>query len=104
MACECNWLVGWFVGLSLFACAPDHTTLARFHAWLALQSPAAWAPRLANLLLDLCADLIAAWQRHAPHALQAALPPLDLRPILHPARPRDALERQALLAQVVSLS
>ena len=133
-----NWLVRWFVGLSLFACAPDHTTLARFHAWLAvhhpdtlfrdvlafldrvdpeaaastpqiidtfaLQSPAAWAPRVANLLLDLCADLIAAWQLHAPHALQAALPPLDLGPILHPSRPRDALERQALLVQAVSLT
>jgi len=70
----------------------------------ALQSPAAWPPRTANLLLDLCADLIRAWQHHAPSALQRVLPPLDLGPIFHPARPRDALERQALLSQAVSLS
>ena len=70
-------------------------------AW---QSPAAWSPRVANLLLDLCADLIAAWQQHAPLSLQSALPPLDLGPILHPARPRDALERQTLLVQAVTLA
>jgi hypothetical protein len=133
-----NLVVRWFVGLPLLAGAPDHSTLARFHAFLAqlhpdtlfrdvlcflervdpeepattpqiidtfaLQSPAAWAPRTATLLLDLCADLIRAWQRHAPPALQHALPPLDLGPIFHPARPRDALERQALLSQAVSLS
>jgi hypothetical protein len=133
-----NLVVRWFVGLSLLAAVPDHTTLARFHAWLAdhhpdalfydvlafldqldpedaattpqiidtfaLQTPAAWAPRVANLLLDLCADLIAAWQQHAPIALQSALPPLDLGPILQPLRPREALERQALLVQAVSLT
>jgi hypothetical protein len=69
-----------------------------------MHSPAAWAPRASNLLLDLCADLIATWQQHAPSSLQHALPPLDLSPILHPARPRDALERQALLVQAVSLA
>ena len=133
-----NLLVRAFVGLPLLTPAPDHSTLARFHAWLslhqpdalfrdvlaflervdpepaattpqiidtfALQSPAAWAPRSANLLLDLCADLIRAWQQNAPLSLQRALPPLDLGPILHPPRPRDALERQALLSQAVSLS
>jgi hypothetical protein len=70
----------------------------------ALQSPAAWAPRAANLLLDLCADLIAAWQSHAPPALQGVLPPLDLGPIIHPPRPRDAVERQILLVQAVTLA
>ncbi len=133
-----NLVVRWFVGLSLLAPVPDHTTLARFHAWLtqhqpaalfydvlafldrvdpeaaattpqiidtfALQTPAAWAPRVANLLLDLCADLIAAWQHHAPPMLQWALPPLDLGPIHHPPRPRDAIERQALLLQAVALA
>lgn len=133
-----NWVVRWFVGLSLFAPAPDHTTLARFHAWLAdhhpdalfrdvlaflervdpeaaattpqiidtfgMQTPAAWSPRAANLLLDLCADLIRTWQHLAPPALQSAIPPLDLGPIVHPARPRDALERQTLLVQAVTLA
>ncbi len=99
-----NLLVRWFVGLPLLASAPDHSTLARFHAWLAqhqsatlfddvlhfldrndpedaattpqivdtfaVESPAAWSPRVANLLLDLCADLIAAWLTHAPPTLQ----------------------------------
>jgi hypothetical protein len=133
-----NLLVRWFVGLSLLAAAPDHTTLARFHAWLAahqpaalfddvlafldrldpeaaattpqivdtfgLQAPAAWSPRVANLLLDLCADLVAAWQQHAPPALLGARPPLDLGPILQPPRPRTALERQTLLVQAVTLA
>ena len=69
-----------------------------------MQTPAAYAPRVSNLLLDLCADLIAAWQLHAPLALQCALPPLDLGPILLPQRPRDALDRQALLVQAVTLA
>jgi hypothetical protein len=133
-----NLLVRFFVGLPLLAPVPDHSTLARFHAWLAqhqpdalfadvltflervdpedaattpqiidtfaLQSPSAWAPRASNLLLDLAADLIAAWQRHASASLQHYLPPLDLGPILHPTRPQDAQERQALLVQAVSLS
>jgi hypothetical protein len=133
-----NLVVRWFVGLPLLASAPDHSTLARFHAWLAqyqpatlfddvlhfldrndpedaattpqivdtfaVQSPAAWSPRVANLLLDLCADLIAAWQQLAPCSLQRALPPLDLGPIIHPARPRDARDRQALLVQAATLA
>jgi hypothetical protein len=70
----------------------------------AMESPAAWSPRVANLLLDLCADLRAAWERHAPRALQRALPPLDRGPIRRPMRPRDAVERQALLVQAVRLS
>ncbi|MFQ3662441.1 hypothetical protein [Roseiflexus sp.] len=59
---------------------------------------------MANLLLDLCDDLFRAWQAHAPRTRQQALPPLDLGPIRHPARPRDAGERQALLVQAVALS
>ena len=34
-------LCRWFVGLPLLAPAPDHTTLNRFHAWLAAHQPAA---------------------------------------------------------------
>lgn len=38
-----NLVVRWFVGLSLFAPrVPDHTTLARFHAWMRLHAPNAW--------------------------------------------------------------
>lgn len=69
-----------------------------------MAAPVAWPPRVANLLLDLCDDLIRSWQAHAPRTLQHALPPLDLGPIRHPARPRDAIERQALLVQAVGLS
>jgi len=133
-----NLLVRFFVGLTLLARVPDHSTLNRFHDWtsqhhpdalfrdvltfldqvdpedaattpqivdtFALEAPAAWAPRVANLLLDLLADLIAAWQQHAPATFQWLLPPLDLGPIVKPARPRDALERQALLMQASSLA
>lgn len=70
----------------------------------ALEAPAAWAPRVAKVLLDLCADLIATWQQQAPATLQWVLPPLDFGPIVHPARPRDASERQALLMQASSLA
>jgi hypothetical protein len=70
----------------------------------ALQADAAWAPRVSNVLLDLCADLIDAWHKRAPSSLQHALPPLDLGPIVHPARPQDALDRQALLVQASSLA
>jgi hypothetical protein len=70
----------------------------------ALQADAAWAPRVSNLLLDLCADLIAAWCKHVPASLQHALPPLDLGPIVHPAQPKDLLERHSLLVQATSLA
>ena len=133
-----NLVVRFFVGLPLLAVAPDHTTLARFHAWMsdhqpaalfhdalafldqvdpedaastpqivdtfAVAAPAALPPRVANLLLDLIADLFAAWLDHAPPALQQYLPPLDLSSIHHPARPFDAIARQALLVQAVSLA
>ena len=45
----------------------DPSTTPQIVDTFALQAPAAWAPRASNLLLDLCADLIAAWQHHAPH-------------------------------------
>lgn len=70
----------------------------------ALAAPVAWPPRVANLLLELCDDLVRAWLSRAPRSLQHALPPLDLGPLRRPARPRDALERQALLVQAVGLS
>lgn len=69
-----------------------------------MAAPVAWPPRVANLLLELCDDLFRVWQAHAPRSLQHALPPLDLGPLRHPARPRDAGARQALLLQAVGLS
>lgn len=82
----------------------DAATTAQIVDTFAVAAPAAWAPRVATLLLDLCADLITAWQHHAPPALHSALPPLDLGPIVHPARPRDARDRQALLVQAAGLA
>jgi len=70
----------------------------------ALSAPVAWPPRVANLLLELCDDLVRAWLAQAPRRLQHALPPLDLGPLRQPPRPRDAIERQALLVQAVGLS
>lgn len=69
-----------------------------------LAAPVEWPPRIANLLLELCDDLVRAWLSRAPRSLQHALPPLDFGPLRHPARPRDAIERQALLVQAVGLS
>lgn len=133
-----NLVVRFFVGLPLLAVSPDHSTLARFHAWLsdhqpaalfhdalafldqqdpedaattpqivdtfAVQAPAALPPRVANLLLDLSADLFAAWLAYAPAALQRHLPPLDLSCVVHPERPLDALARQVLLVRAVALA
>ncbi len=82
----------------------DPRTTPQILDTFAMAAPVAWPPRVANLLLDLCDDLIRAWLAHAPRTLQHALPPLDLGPIRHPARPRDAGERQALLVQAVGLS
>lgn len=69
-----------------------------------MAAPVAWPPRSANLLLDLCDDLIRHWQAHAPRAIQHALPPLDLGPIQHPPAYPDTAARQALLVQAVGLS
>ena len=80
----------------------DASTTPQILDTLGVQSPSAWAPRVSNLLLDLCADLIVTWQQHAPLALQCALPPLDLGPILLPARPRrDARAAQAHAAKLL---
>jgi hypothetical protein len=82
----------------------DPSTTPQIVDTFAMVSPAAWSPRPANLLLDLCAQLIRAWEQHAPAARQAALPPLDRGPILHPRRPQDAVDRQTLVVQAVSLT
>ena len=83
---------------------PEDAATPQIVDTFALQANAAWAPRVSTLLLDLLADLIRAWQNLAPAALQSALPPLDLGPMLTPLRPRDQAERQLLLEQATALA
>jgi hypothetical protein len=69
----------------------------------AMASPAAPTSSPARLLLHLCARLVAAWQQ-APAAVQAALPPLDLGPLVHPQRTSTPSQHQALLEQAVTVA
>ena len=70
----------------------------------ALASPAAPSPAPDHLLRHLTRRLIALWQAQAPTSLQAALPPLDLGPLLRVPLPHTAAERQQLLQQAVTLA
>ena len=70
----------------------------------AMASPAAPTSSPARLLLHLSARLVAAWQQHAPAAQQAALPPLDLEPLVHPPRTYTPSQHQALLEQAVTVA
>jgi hypothetical protein len=70
----------------------------------AMASPAAPTSSPARLLLHLSARLVAAWQQHALPALQAALPPLDLGPLVHPPRTHSPSQHQALLEQAVTVA
>jgi hypothetical protein len=123
-------LCRWFVGLPLAAPPPDHTTLSRFHAWLATHQPAALfdhvlatldhhdpedprsTPQIADtfalqtpaapvsprvLLAILTGRLARWWIDHVPPDHQAALPPLDLGPLLDPPRLRAPSQRPAAI-------
>lgn len=70
----------------------------------AMESPAAPAASVAQLLRHLSLRLFRLWQAKAPAALQAALPPLDLGALLHPPRWHTPLERQAQLQQAVTVA
>ena len=70
----------------------------------AMASPAAPASSPARLLLHLSARLVTAWQQHAPTPSQAALPPLDLGPLLTPSRTYTPAQQQALLHQAVTVA
>jgi hypothetical protein len=70
----------------------------------AMASPAAPTSSPARLLLHLSARLVAAWQQHAPPACQAALPPLDLGPLVTPPRTYTAQQHQTLLEQAVTVA
>jgi hypothetical protein len=82
----------------------DPATTPQIVDTFGMAAPVAWPPRTANLLLDLCDDLIRHWEAHAPRAAQRALPPLVLGPIRQPPHYPDAAARQALLVQAVGLS
>ena len=69
----------------------------------AMASPTAPTSSPARLLLHLSARLVTAWQQ-APGACQAALPPLDLGPLLAPRRTYTPAQHQALLEQAVAVA
>jgi hypothetical protein len=133
-----NLIARWFVDLPLFGPTPDHSTLSRFHTWVAdhqpaalfwdvltfldqvdpeaaaqtpqivdtfaMASPAAPADGPAALLRQMTLRLVRLWWAQAPPAVQAAIPPLDLGPLIHPPRWRTTAEQQALLQQAVTVA
>jgi len=82
----------------------DPATTPQIVDTFAMASPVVPTSSPARLLLHLCARLVSAWSEHAPAALQAALPPLDLGPLRAPTLARSAAQRQAQLEQAVSLA
>jgi hypothetical protein len=70
----------------------------------AMASPVTPTSSPACLLLHLSARLATAWMHHAPAAVQVALPPLDLGPLLDPPAARSAAQRQAQLSQAVTVA
>ena len=82
----------------------DPATTPQIVDTFAMASPAAPTSSPARLLLHLSARLVAAWQQHAPRALQAALPPLDLGSLVNPQRRLYPSQHQALLEQAVTVA
>ena len=82
----------------------DPATTPQIVDTFAMASPAAPTSSPARLLLHLSARLVAAWQQHAPAAVHAALPPLDLGPLVHPPRTYTPSQHQALLEQAVAVA
>jgi hypothetical protein len=70
----------------------------------AMASPAAPASSPAALLRQLTYRLVRSWSADAPLHLQAAIPPLDLGPLVRVPRWRTAAEQQAQLVQAVSIA
>jgi DDE family transposase/transposase-like protein DUF772 len=70
----------------------------------AMASPATPADSPHQLLRQLAWRLIRLWWADAPSTAQAAIPPLDVGPLLRPPRWRTASEKQALLEQAVTLA
>src|SRR6266496_1685453 len=70
----------------------------------AMASPAAPSPGPDHLLRHLTRNLIADWLADAPAALQAAIPPLDLGPLVRVPIPHTPADRQRLLQQAVTVA
>lgn len=70
----------------------------------AMAAPVAASSGPAALLRQLTLRLVRAWWADAPPHLQAALPPLDLGPLLRVPRWRSAAEQHAQLLQAVSVA
>jgi hypothetical protein len=82
----------------------DPTVTPQVVDTFAMASPAAPTSSPARLLLHLSARLVAAWQQQAPIACQAAVPPLDLGPLVAPPRAYTPSQHQALLEQAVAVA
>jgi len=81
----------------------DPATTPQIVDTFALQSAAA-PTSIAVLLWRLSGQLTDLWLSHAPLALQAALPPLDLGPLSHPPSAWTRAQHQAQLASAVTLA
>ena len=82
----------------------DPATTPQIVDTFAMASPVTPTSSPARLLLHLSARLVTAWQQHAPFDCQRALPPLDLGPLVAPARPFTSAQHQAELEQATSLA
>ena len=82
----------------------DPATTPQIVDTFAMASPVTPASSPARLLLHLSARLVTAWQQHAPPECQRALPPLDLGPLVAPARAYTSTQHQVLLEHGVSLA
>lgn len=82
----------------------DPSTTPQIVDTFALESPVAACRGPAHLLRHLCLRLARCWLAHAPANLQAALPPIDLSPLVRPCHARTALARLQLLQSAASLA
>ena len=82
----------------------DPATTPQIVDTFAMASPVTPTSSPARLVLHLCTRLVSAWIQHAPTALQAALPPLDLGALCKPPVTRNAVQRQAHLEQAVTVA
>ena len=82
----------------------DPATTPQIVDTFAMATPAAPTSSPARLLLHLSARLVAAWQQQVPTVAQAALPPLDLGPLVAPPRTYTLPQHQALLEQSVTIA
>jgi hypothetical protein len=82
----------------------DPATTPQIVDTFAMESPAAATPSPAHLLRHLCLRLARCWLTQAPHALQHALPPLDLGMLARPVHARHTEARHDHLQEAVSVT